>query len=159
MASTQKRLEKEFHGLRKTPANGYQVELKYGEIFEWLGSLTGLQNSAYEGGTFNFHLQFTDAYPEKPPTLKFTTKIYHPNVDGRTGAVSWKMLGEDWHHNHTVERVLIGLRTLLDHPELESAVEVDIANEYANSRKEFEKHAKEWTERCAMEGSASSGFT
>jgi ubiquitin-conjugating enzyme E2 D/E len=159
MTPTKKRLEKEFHGLRKSPADGYHVELKYGEIFDWLGTLHGLDNSPYEGGNFNFYIQFTKEYPEEPPKVNFTTKIYHPNVDGRTGVVSWKMLGEEWHHNNTIEKVLMSLRTLLDHPELESAVEVKIANEYANSRGAFEKHAREWTQRCAKEDSVSTGFT
>jgi len=159
MTPTKKRLEKEYQSLRKTPAAGYNVELKHGDIFEWTGTLHGLDNSPYEGGKFAFHIQFTEDYPEKPPKLNFTTKIYHPNVDARTGVVSWKMLGEEWHHNNTMEKVLIGLRTLLDHPELESAVEVGIANEYANSRGAFEKHAKDWTQRCAKGDSVSTGFT
>ena len=53
----------------------------------------------------------------------------------------------------------MSLRTLLDHPELESAVEVTIANEYANSRGAFEMHAKQWTLKCAREGSVSTGST
>ena len=159
MTPTKKRLEKEFQSLRKSPAEGYHVDLKHGDIFEWIGTLHGLDNSPYEGGTFAFHIQFTDDYPEKPPKVNFTTKIYHPNVDGRTGVVSWKMLGEDWHHNHTMEKILMSLRTLLDHPELESAVEVKIANEYANSRGAFEMHAKQWTTKCAKEGSVSTGST
>jgi len=159
MTPTKKRLEKEYQSLRKTPADGYRVSLKHGDIFEWTGTLHGLSASPYEGGTFAFHIQFTDEYPEAPPKVNFTTKIYHPNVDGRSGVVGWRMLGEDWHHNNTMEKVLIGLRTLLDHPELESAVEVGIANEYANSRGAFEKHAKDWTQRCAKEGSVSTGFT
>ncbi|KAI4643961.1 uncharacterized protein J4E78_009742 [Alternaria triticimaculans] len=145
MTPTKKRLEKEYQSLRKTPAAGYHVELKHGDIFEWTGTLHGLSASPYEGGTFAFHIQFTDEYPEAPPKLNFTTKIYHPNVDARTGVVSWKMIGEEWHHNNTMEKVLIGLRTLLDHPELESAVEVGIANEFANERGVFEKRAREWT--------------
>ena len=158
MAATQKRLEREFHTLRKNPTGGYHVELKCGDIFEWLGSLKGLENSPYEGGTFNFCLQFTEDYPEKPPTLKFTTKIYHPNVNGRTGTVGWNMLGKNWHHNNTMEKVMMSLRALLDHPELQSTVDNGMANEFAYHRKRFFEHAKEWTERCAMKDSASSSL-
>jgi ubiquitin-conjugating enzyme E2 D/E len=151
MTPAKKRLEKEFHGLRKSAGvhEGYSVDLKNGEIFEWTGSIHGLENSPYEGGTFAFHIRFTDAYPEEPPKIHITTKIYHPNVNARTGAVSWKMIGEDWHHNDTVEKVLIGLRRLLVKPELESAVEVDVGNEYANQRDVFEKKARMWTAKTA----------
>jgi ubiquitin-conjugating enzyme E2 D/E len=149
--ATKKRLEREFHNLRKNPNDSYRVELRHGDIFEWLGSLKGLKNSPYEGGTFNFHLQFTCDYPEKPPTLKFTTKIYHPNVNGRTGAVGWNMLGKNWHHNNTMEKVMMSLRALLGHPELQSTADNGMAIEFAYQRKRFVEHAKEWTQRCAME--------
>ena len=58
-----------------------------------------------------------------------------------------------------MEKVLLSLRTLLDHPELESAAEVGLANEYANRKGAFLKHAKEWSNICAMPGSVSTGFT
>jgi ubiquitin-protein ligase len=156
MTPTKKRLEKEFHGLRTSAGvhEGYSVQLKNGEIFEWTGSIHGLENSPYEGGTFAFHMQFTDDYPEEPPKIHFTTKIYHPNVTGRTGAISWNMIGSEWHRNDTVEKVLIGLRRLLERPELESAVEIDIANEYANQRDMFERKARIWTTKTAHEGSS-----
>jgi ubiquitin-protein ligase len=156
MTPTKKRLEKEFHGLRDSAAvhQGYTVQLKNGEIFEWTGFIHGLENSPYEGGTFAFHMQFTDAYPEEPPKIQFTTKIYHPNVNGRTGAIGWNMIGSEWHRNDTVEKVLIGLRRLLEKPELESAVEIDIANEYANQSEIFERKARMWTAKSAHEGSA-----
>jgi ubiquitin-protein ligase len=38
---------------------------------------------------------FTDDYPEEPSKIHFTTKIYHPNVAGRTGAIGWKMIGSE----------------------------------------------------------------
>ncbi|CAE7009649.1 hypothetical protein CFE70_001768 [Pyrenophora teres f. teres 0-1] len=159
MIPTRKRLEKEYYSLRQAPHPGYIVSLLNSDLFTWHGSLQGLKKSPYEGGTFSFHVQFTEDYPTEPPKLNFTTKIYHPNVDGKTGAVSWKMLGRDWHHNHTMEKVLLSLRMLLDHPELESAVEVGLANELANRREAYLNHAKGWTERCAMPNSVSTEFT
>jgi ubiquitin-conjugating enzyme E2 D/E len=151
MTPTKKRLEKEFQSLRTSGGvhEGYSVQLKNGDIFEWTGFIQALENSPYEGGTFAFHTQFTEAYPEEPPKFHFTTKIYHPNVNGRTGTVSWKMIGSEWHRNDTVEKVLIGLRRLLERPELESAVEIDIANEYANQRDVFERKARMWTAKTA----------
>ncbi|KAL6160063.1 hypothetical protein ACJBU6_01416 [Exserohilum turcicum] len=145
MAAMQKRLEREYHAMRKNPTLAYHVQLKQGEFSDWLGSLQGLKNSAYQGGTFKFHLHFTEEYPAKPPTLRFTTRIYHPNVDARTGAVAWRMLGSGWHHNITVEKVMMSLRTLLDHPELESAVEMQIAREFIQQPKRYVHHAKQWT--------------
>ena len=33
-----------------------------------------------EGGIFNCKLIFPPTYPERPPKMKFTTPIWHPNV-------------------------------------------------------------------------------
>ena len=33
----------------------------------------------WEGGTFRLTMQFTEEYPNKPPEVKFLTKMFHPN--------------------------------------------------------------------------------
>lgn len=33
----------------------------------------------YEGGMWKAEMKFPPEYPNKPPTLKFVTPIYHPN--------------------------------------------------------------------------------
>lgn len=36
-------------------------------------------DTPWEGGTFNLLLEFTEEYPNKPPKIKFVTKMFHPN--------------------------------------------------------------------------------
>ena len=50
-------------------------------IYQWTAILTGPAGSAYSGGKFNLHIEFPIEYPFKAPKVRFTTKIYHPNVD------------------------------------------------------------------------------
>jgi hypothetical protein len=33
-----------------------------------------------DGGTFKLTLEFSDDYPNKPPVVKFVSKVFHPNV-------------------------------------------------------------------------------
>jgi hypothetical protein len=33
-----------------------------------------------QGGIFSLKLQFSERYPEKPPRVRFTCDIFHPNV-------------------------------------------------------------------------------
>lgn len=33
----------------------------------------------FEDGTFKLTLEFTEEYPNKPPTVRFVSKMFHPN--------------------------------------------------------------------------------
>lgn len=53
----------------------------------------------YNLKAFNLCIDFSKEYPFKPPTVKFTTKIYHPNVS-ENGEVCLPLLSkENWKPN------------------------------------------------------------
>jgi ubiquitin-protein ligase len=37
-------------------------------------------DTPFEGGMFRLTIEFTEEYPNKPPTVKFVSKMFHPNV-------------------------------------------------------------------------------
>jgi ubiquitin-protein ligase len=44
------------------------------------GSSIRPDDTPWEGGTFKLSLQFSEDYPNKPPVVKFVSKLFHPNV-------------------------------------------------------------------------------
>jgi ubiquitin-protein ligase len=37
------------------------------------------RDTPFEDGTFKLTLEFTEEYPNKPPTVRFVSKMFHPN--------------------------------------------------------------------------------
>jgi len=57
--------------------------------------------------------------------------------------------GDQWKPSSRIVAVLEAAQQLLVEPVPEDAVEAGAAELYKNDRKEFEKHAREWTKRYA----------
>ena len=48
------------------------------------GSFKGPEGTPYEKGTYVIDIRISSEYPFKPPTMKFDTKVWHPNVSSQT---------------------------------------------------------------------------
>ena len=53
--------------------------------FEWEAAITGPMDTVFEDGVFIAKLSFPQDYPLNPPSMRFLSKIFHPNIypDGR----------------------------------------------------------------------------
>jgi ubiquitin-protein ligase len=97
------------------------------------------------------NLTLPSAYPFKPPSISFVTKIYHPNVSNDDkGSMCLGMLKPDeWKPSSRIAAVLEFARQLLAEPMPDDAVEARIAEQYKNDRKRYEDVARDWTRRYA----------
>ena len=83
--------------------------------------------------------------------MNFQTKIYHPNVsnDGKGSMCLGMLRTDEWKPPNKIVAVLNMTRNLLIEPNPDDAVETQIAEEFKNDYKKFEKQAKDWTKRFA----------
>lgn len=110
------------------------------DIFHWECSIVGPPATYYEGGIFIAQLDFPPDFPNSPPKMRFTTKIWHPNVykDGRVcisilhapGAEDFndqEKESEKWRPILSVEAVLLSVVSMLSDPNCDSPANVDAA--------------------------------
>lgn len=55
-----------------------------GDITHLRGSFPGPPGTPYEGGTYHVNIRIPPEYPFRPPSIRFETKVWHPNVSSQT---------------------------------------------------------------------------
>ncbi|KAJ0450589.1 putative ubiquitin-conjugating enzyme E2, ubiquitin-conjugating enzyme/RWD [Helianthus annuus] len=82
-----KRLMRDFKRLQQDPPAGISGAPYDNNIMLWNAVIFGLvdyllcfpDDTPWDGGTFKLTLQFSEDYPNKPPTVRFISRMFHPN--------------------------------------------------------------------------------
>ena len=69
--------------------------------------LTGPSGTPYSQGLWRLSLRIPESYPKAPPKATFGTRMWHPNVEEKTGSVCVDTLKKDWQPNLTLKDVLV----------------------------------------------------
>ena len=86
----------------------------------------GPEDSMWEGGIFTLRLHFSEDYPSKPPSIKFLTKMFHPNIYN-DGSICLDILKEKWSPVYDVLSVLMSIQSLLNDPNPNSPANAEAA--------------------------------
>lgn len=144
-----KRINKELQDLRKDPPANCSAGPVNEDMFHWEASIVGPADSPYQGGVFFLTIMIPTDYPFKPPKICFKTKIYHPNINSN-GSICLDILRSQWSPALTISKVLLSICSLLCDPNPDDPLVPDIARLYKTNRENFNKVAKEWTNKHAM---------
>ncbi|WFD41997.1 E2 ubiquitin-conjugating enzyme [Malassezia psittaci] len=166
-------LKRQLMELRKNPVDGFSAGLKdESNLFEWEILIIGPMDTLYEGGFLKAELTFPPEYPLLPPTMKFKTPMWHPNIyeDG-TLCISilvsltlmqhapgkdeygYEDASERWLPIHTVETILISVISLLssDTPNTDSPANIDAAKQVREDLPGYRKKVRRLVRQSAEE--------
>mmetsp|Transcript_736 Transcript_736/g.1496 ORF Transcript_736/g.1496 Transcript_736/m.1496 type:complete len:127 (+) Transcript_736:544-924(+) len=116
----------------------------------------GPDGTLYEGGFFKASLVFPADFPNMPPTMKFVSDMWHPNVyeDGKVCISILHPPGEDamnaqesaaerWRPILGVEQIVISVVSMLSDPNDESPANLDAAVMWRTNRIAFKKKVRQ----------------
>ena len=129
-------IQKQLNEMEKDPVANCGGGLIDKDLFHCEGWIVGPDDTPYAGRVFFLNIHFPTDYPFRPPRIKFTTKIYHPNIDSN-GRICLNILDKDWMPILTIEKLLLSICSILADPIVEDPLELLIANRYKNDRQRF----------------------
>ncbi|KAK9076222.1 hypothetical protein SSX86_004555 [Deinandra increscens subsp. villosa] len=103
------------------------------DIRHLTATIPGPVSTPYEGGVFGVDINLPDGYPFVPPKMKFTTKVWHPNISSQTGAICLDILKNNWSPALNLKTALISLQALLSTPEPNDPQDAVVAKQVSHS--------------------------
>ena len=148
MAALSRRIVKETQRLAEDPVVGIVANVDPNNSRYFHVQIAGPMSSPYEGGMFGIELYLTDEYPMVPPKVRFTTKIYHPNVD-KLGRICLDILKKNWSPALQIRSVLLSIQGLLSSPNPDDPLDESVAQQWVNDEPSALAKAREWTMQYA----------
>ena len=81
----------------------------------WSATVFGPDDTPWEGGIFSMRLTFNDQYPDKPPRVRFTSEMFHPNIYA-DGSICLDILQNQWSPIYDISAILTSIQSLLCDP-------------------------------------------
>lgn len=104
----------------------------------WNAVIFGPVGTPFEDGTFKLLIEFSEEYPNKPPTVRFVSRMFHPNVYA-DGSICLDILQNRWSPTYDVSSILTSIQSLLDEPNPNSPANSQAAQLYQENKREYEK--------------------
>lgn len=151
-AGALKRLMTEYRSLTSDPPEGIMAgPVSEDDFFKWDAVIVGPEGSPYEDGVFSAILNFPRDYPLSPPTMRFTSTMFHPNIypDGRVcisilhtpgdDPTGYELCSERWSPVQSVEKILLSVVSMLAEPNDESGANLDASKMFRENRRGFNR--------------------
>merc|ERR1719446_596230 len=132
---------RDFSALQSDPPQGVSGAPLDSNIMRWEAVIFGPEDTPWEGGVFKLSMDFSEEYPNKAPTVKFVTKMFHPNIyiDGQ---ICLDILQNQWSPIYNVAAILTSIQSLLSDPNPASPANSEASRIYQENRREYDKRVR-----------------
>ncbi|KAG5522393.1 hypothetical protein RHGRI_034541 [Rhododendron griersonianum] len=161
---SRKRLMRDFKRLQQDPPAGISGAPHDNNIMLWNAVIFGPDDTPWDGvfpvvsfcsvilaclhspGTFKLTLQFSEDYPNKPPTVRFVSRMFHPNIYA-DGSICLDILQNQWSPIYDVAAILTSIQSLLCDPNPNSPANSEAARMYSENKREYNRRVRESVEQ------------
>lgn len=137
---TQRLMAEPVPGIKAVP---HEENARYFDVV-----VEGPKESPFEKGSFKLELFLPEEYPMSPPKVRFTTKIYHPNID-KLGRICLDILKDKWSPALQIRTVLLSIQALLSAPNPDDPLANDVAEQWKVNEAQAIETARHWTKLYA----------
>ena len=111
----------------------------------YITNFIGPKDSLYEGGKWKIHIELPDNYPYKSPSIGFVNKIYHPNIDERSGTICLDVINQTWSPSFELKNIFEEfLPQLLLYPNPNDPLNQEAADLYLKHKKNYDEKVKKY---------------
>ncbi|ROW03000.1 hypothetical protein VMCG_05759 [Cytospora schulzeri] len=115
----------------------------------------GPTETPFEGGVWKVHVELPDQYPYKSPSIGFTNRIFHPNIDELSGSVCLDVINQTWSPMYDMINIFEAfLPHLLRYPNPSDPLNGEAAALMLRDPKGYDAKVREYVQRYASKDAA-----
>lgn len=135
----------------------YEVTIVDG-LNEFFVKFHGPTGTPYEGGVWKIKVNLPENYPFKSPSIRFTNKVYHPNIGEASGKVCLDVINQAWTALYDLTNIFDAfLPQLLTYPNAIDPLNGDAAKLYLHEPDKYKQKVADYVKRFATEDAIRSG--